>query len=299
MTTLLRKPAALAAAVAAAAALAFGILCAAPAAAMADDGDLVAADGAALSAQQELSTQATVSIPVITKMTSKTTMYVYPKGEETVTETFAIKYNKNGQILSHKDSTKSSEGTAWENVAYTYNAKGAFVSSKVSNYEGGANTRKYALDAKGRVKKITYVDSESSAAYKYNSNGYVAKVTSVNNKFTWNSKGQLQKIVNSSGNEYGYTYDSKGNVAERTYIPSWMKTVNNTFTYENTYSGNLLKKRVETDKNGDVGFTTTFEYTTLKVPKAYANQVKAQQKWLKLNHMTYGFYNPPLEAMYK
>ena len=293
MSALLRKPAMFGAAIAAAVVLAFGILCASPAAAMADD-------GAALSAQQELSTQGTVSIPVITKMVNKTEGYIGDSGLETITSTYAIKYNSNGQIKNYKETTKSSLGEEWFNHSFTYNKKGQFVNSKTSSSSEDSYEFTYKLDKKGRVKSA-FLGTDLSAAYKYNAQGYVSKDESgMNNSFTWNDDGTLQKTVIGYGDDYNsfsYKYDARGNFKKVVEQASWPEEEPSVITYKNKYNGDLLKKRVEKDGSGEVLNECTFTYKTIEVPEEFAAQVKAQQKWLKfLEISSYGI--PPLEGMY-
>lgn len=274
MTTLLKKPAIFAAAFAAAMVLMFGVLCAAPAAAVADDGSLAAADGAALTTQQDLSTQAsTESIPVITKIVIKGS-----RGS-----TIAVKYNSNGQI------------SAYSNRVYSFNKKGGMTSSTWKDYAGDTSTFDYTLDKKGRVKEIDGSALNYAIYPKYNAAGYVAKEVAgpYVDAYTWDDNGLLQKTVtkgSSSKLTYTYTYDSNDNLATARYKRQ-------EFEFKNTYDGDLLKKRVETDDQGEVRSTTTYTYKTIKVPKAFAAQVKAQQKWLKYQGTTFNEF-PRLESMY-
>ena len=205
------------------------------------------------------------------------------------------RYNKN-KLISECSSSSHYGGAAGISVRGFKYSKGKL--SKVLDMAGPKDwfgSSVFTRDKKGRItKSVSEITYKTTNKYKYDKKNRISKV-SFTYKFStgkvikgssaakYNKKGLISQIVTKGGYDdirgtVNYTYDSRG------MIKSVVKKGVSKTTYKNTYKSGKLVKSVATTKynSGEesVVETTTYKYKTVKVPQKYAAQVKAQQKAL-------------------
>ncbi len=203
--------------------------------------------------------------------TSKKFWYFDRKGYDSLQSNFddtATVYNtfKSGKLVKKLIAvSQKPEKDHVDSYTYEYDADGGYK----ENYRDGAfGMLSYEWrDAKGKILKSQSPDGNTTT-YKYNASGKLLTVTSdgnnggtkINNSYSYNAKGQLQKKeaeIDGGKSVTNYAYNTKGQLIKE-FIKGGLEGEDSetTIAYEYNEKGLLRKKIINSN-----GSTTTVDYT--------------------------------------
>ena len=220
-------------------------------------------------------------------------------------------------------------GNLHSTTEMVYDSNCNAIKSTYTDFDGDVVVNENTYDSQGRVVKtvVIFNNGESTAIYesKYDEHGNVVELLLTTSddswskeEYTYDSKGNMTKIIityddgSSSEVNYTYTYDSHGNLSEKTAIYDYLtchysytydsngnaiKVVyTETYTYNNqteettfdiTYdsNGNIIKI-VSTNNSNEVN-TYIFEYKKVTVPQNVKidTNVEVESWYSRLNSM--------------
>jgi RHS repeat-associated protein len=142
-------------------------------------------------------------------------------------------------------------------TSYSYDAKGNLV----ARTDGKGNTTSYSYDGLGRLIKKSYPDA-TEETYSYDAKGNILTATNpaMGYSFTYDVKGQMTSVTDSTGKNISYNYDAMGN---RTAMTSPEGNIT-TYSYDN--AGRL--SAITDNGTFAYGYDLMGRRTTLTLPNA-------------------------------
>ena len=181
----------------------------------------------------------------------QTTKQVDYDADNKVTSTYITEYDKNGRTSKTYYYNGSVSKKNLQNVTtYTY-TKNGYTKKVVEKNGSGKKTRDTTYTYNGKNQRIKEVYNY------YDAEGKKSETNTRTYSYYKNGNRKQEKYVSSSGSRSTSKYNQDGYITS--YVRKWENGKETEYyTYD---SKNRLKKREETYKSGDYGYTRTTTYT--------------------------------------